>query len=52
VSDSLTLDVHAINELQSLGVPITNDLPKYNYTAVDKSNYGKQMKDIQLSLRR
>ncbi|CAL8070160.1 unnamed protein product [Orchesella dallaii] len=37
--DTLALDVHAINELQSKGVPPTNDLLKYNYSAVDAASY-------------
>lgn len=39
--DTLALDVHAINELQSKGVPTTNDLLKYQYSAVDPSTYGE-----------
>jgi len=39
VSDSLRLDVHAINDLQTKGIPVTNDLLKYNYKALDKDNY-------------
>ncbi|GMR53826.1 hypothetical protein PMAYCL1PPCAC_24021, partial [Pristionchus mayeri] len=31
--DSLDLDVHAIAELQSRGVPTTDDKPKYEYSA-------------------
>lgn len=31
-ADSINLNVHAISHLQQLGVPVTNDLPKYNYT--------------------
>ncbi|XP_022255364.1 alanine--tRNA ligase, cytoplasmic [Limulus polyphemus] len=37
--DSVKLDVHAISELQQKQVPTTNDLPKYNYSAVsDEKN--------------
>lgn len=32
--DEIRLDVHAISELQSKGVPATNDLPKYSYRSV------------------
>lgn len=32
--DEIRLDVHAISELQSKGVPATNDLPKYSYCSV------------------
>lgn len=39
--DTLALDVHAISELQSKGVPTTDDLLKYQYSAVDTSTYGK-----------
>ncbi|CAH1779871.1 unnamed protein product [Owenia fusiformis] len=39
VDDQLNLDVHAINELQKLGLPPTNDLPKYNYTATESGDY-------------
>ena len=40
--DLLSLDVHAITELQNKGVPRTDDLPKYKYTAGDSkdANYG------------
>lgn len=33
VDDGLKLDVHAISELQGKGVPPTDDLPKYDYSA-------------------
>ncbi|KAF7264334.1 hypothetical protein GWI33_000302 [Rhynchophorus ferrugineus] len=36
VADTINLDVHAITELQSLGVPPTDDSPKYNYEAASK----------------
>lgn len=36
VADTINLDVHAITELQNLGVPPTNDTPKYNYEAGSK----------------
>jgi len=39
VSETLTLDVHAINDLQSRGIPPTDDMQKYNYAAIDKENY-------------
>jgi len=37
VDDTIAFDVHAINELQSKGVPPTNDSFKYNYQAVSSS---------------
>lgn len=30
--DLLALDVHAISHLQEIGIPVTDDSPKYNYT--------------------
>ncbi|XP_044268789.1 alanine--tRNA ligase, cytoplasmic [Tribolium madens] len=33
VEDTINLDVHAITELQNLGIPPTDDSPKYNYAA-------------------
>uniref|UniRef100_A0A2R5LM37 Alanine--tRNA ligase n=1 Tax=Ornithodoros turicata TaxID=34597 RepID=A0A2R5LM37_9ACAR len=32
VDNGLKLDVHTISELQTKGIPPTDDLPKYNYT--------------------
>lgn len=31
--DLLALDIHAISELQNLGIPLTDDSPKYDYVA-------------------
>jgi len=42
VDDSINLDVHAISELKSKGLPPTNDLPKYNYSADDNGKYSFQ----------
>lgn len=42
VDNSINLDVHAINELRTKGLPLTNDLPKYHYTADDAGNYSFQ----------
>ena len=39
IADSVNLDVHAINQLQMDGNPITNDQPKYSYTSDDEGNY-------------
>ncbi|XP_013389030.1 alanine--tRNA ligase, cytoplasmic [Lingula anatina] len=39
VDDQVSLDVHALNELQSQGFPPTDDLPKYNYTSDESGNY-------------
>ncbi|XP_066263054.1 alanine--tRNA ligase, cytoplasmic [Euwallacea similis] len=36
VADTINLDVHAITELQNLGIPPTDDSPKYDYEAGDK----------------
>ncbi|XP_050307054.1 alanine--tRNA ligase, cytoplasmic [Anthonomus grandis grandis] len=36
VADTINLDIHAITELQNLGVPPTDDSPKYNYEASEK----------------
>ena len=41
VSDSINLDVHAINELKSKEFPFTNDKPKYNYKADDSGQYSE-----------
>ncbi|KAJ8302926.1 hypothetical protein KUTeg_019322 [Tegillarca granosa] len=39
VDDQINLEVHAINELQNKGIPPTDDVPKYNYTADEQGNY-------------
>ncbi|XP_014616197.1 PREDICTED: alanine--tRNA ligase, cytoplasmic isoform X3 [Polistes canadensis] len=39
VDDQINLDVHAITELQNTGVPMTNDLPKYDYNVKGKDPY-------------
>ncbi|KAI4497616.1 hypothetical protein M0802_007386 [Mischocyttarus mexicanus] len=39
VDDQINLDVHAITELQNTGIPMTDDLPKYNYNVKDKNPY-------------
>ena len=41
VEDSINLDVHAISELKAKGIPITDDLPKYDYQADDHGIYSK-----------
>ena len=46
VDDSINLDVHAISELKSKGLPPTNDLPKYNYCADDSGKYSKLWLDL------
>ncbi|XP_045770045.1 alanine--tRNA ligase, cytoplasmic [Maniola jurtina] len=33
LEDLLALDIHAISHLQETGIPVTDDSPKYNYTA-------------------
>jgi alanyl-tRNA synthetase len=38
--DGLTLDVHAISQLQGMGVPPTNDSFKYDYSALLPDTYG------------
>ena len=43
VDDTIAFDVHAITELQSKGVPPTDDSFKYNYKALSEardSEYG------------
>ncbi len=37
----MSLDVHAIDELNKKGVPLTNEKPKYNYIDNDDGNYGQ-----------
>lgn len=47
--DEIKLDVHAISELQSKGVPATNDLPKYSYRSLNDSpdsKYGMVLSNI------
>lgn len=38
-NDEINLNVHAISDLQNRGIPPTDDMPKYNYTADDSGNY-------------
>lgn len=38
IADTINLDVHAITELQNLGVPPTDDSPKYDYEASAKAD--------------
>jgi len=40
IDDLVSLDVHAISELQKRGLPVTDDLPKYNYSVNDNGEYG------------
>lgn len=35
------LDIYAIEELRNKGVPATDDLPKYRYTAENNGHYGE-----------
>lgn len=37
--EKITLDVHAITDLQQKKYPPTNDLPKYNYTSTENGVY-------------
>ena len=37
----VSLDVHALNDLQSKDIPPTDDSPKYKYTADENGNYGE-----------
>ncbi|ESO00968.1 hypothetical protein HELRODRAFT_100946 [Helobdella robusta] len=39
VDEEISLDVHSINELKSTNQAITDDSPKFEYTADDKGNY-------------
>jgi len=41
VDDQINLDVHAINELQKLKLPSTDDAPKYAYSSNDSGAYGE-----------
>ena len=41
VDDSVSLDVHAINELKDKGFPATDDSAKYCYTADSSGNYSE-----------
>ena len=44
--DKLNLDVHAITELQKLGIPPTDDMPKYKYKAKSDNkdtDYGENL---------
>lgn len=35
----VSLDVHALNDLQSKGIPLTDDSPKYKYVPDENGNY-------------
>ena len=39
-ADLVGLDIHAVSELGNRGLSPTHDLPKFNYTANDKGEYG------------
>ncbi|KAL5022486.1 hypothetical protein ScPMuIL_001641 [Solemya velum] len=39
MDDQVSLDVHSISELNNRGVPATDDLPKFNYTADEQGHY-------------
>ena len=41
MDDTINLDIHAISELKSKGLPPTSDLPKYNYKANESGKYCK-----------
>ena len=41
VNESVNLDIHAISELKSKGLPPTIDLPKYDYSYNDSGKYGE-----------
>lgn len=41
MDDSVSLDVHAINELKDKGFTATDDSPKYRYTADSSGNYSE-----------
>ena len=40
IDDLVGLNVHAISELQKRGLPVTDDLPKYNYSVDENGQYG------------
>ena len=42
-NDQISLDIHAISDLQGQGIPPTDDLPKYKYTADDSGQYSMYM---------
>ena len=50
LEDSINLDVHAISELKTKGVPPTNDLLKYDYVADDRGNYGNDSTKLNCSV--
>ncbi|XP_046821059.1 alanine--tRNA ligase, cytoplasmic [Vespa crabro] len=39
IDDQINLDVHAITELQNAEIPVTDDLPKYNYNIKNNNPY-------------
>ena len=41
MDSDVSLDVHAVSELANQGLSPTYDLPKFNYTANDKGEYGR-----------
>ena len=41
VAETVNLDVHAINDLQTRSIPTTNDSFKYNYSANEGGVYGE-----------
>lgn len=41
MSDMVSLDIHAIAELQKKQFPPTNDKPKYKYMSDQQGNYGE-----------
>ena len=43
VDDSVSLDVHAINELKDKGFAATDDSSKYHYTADNTGHYSELM---------
>lgn len=45
MDDSINLDVHAISDLKTRGLPPTNDQPKYSYTSDDTGSYSKLLID-------
>lgn len=39
IDEQISLDIHALGDLQKLNLPATDDSAKYNYSADDKGHY-------------
>ncbi len=47
MDETINLDVHAINDLKTRGLPLTDDHSKYNYSSDANGTYSKFNLDIQ-----